>query len=228
VHANQRLLHRFLTEVVGTPAILVGNSMGGLISVMQADAHPETVAGLVLIDPALPLGVRARPHPIVALIFAAYAVPAVGRTLMSRRRSRRSVEEQAMDVLRLCCADASRVPTEVVKAHLELARERQEYPDVDTELIIAARSLLWVLARRRHHAAMLRSITVPVLLLHGERDRLVPVAAARSTAAANPLWQFEVAPGVGHVPQLEVPGWTVRHILGWLAADGLAAAVAAR
>jgi pimeloyl-ACP methyl ester carboxylesterase len=227
VHGNQRLLHRFLTEVVETPAILVGNSMGGLMSVMQADAHPETVAGLVLVDPALPVGVRARPHPIVALIFAAYAVPAVGRTVMSRRRSRRSVEEQAMDVLRLCCADASRVPTEVVQAHLELARERQEYPDVDTELIIAARSLLWVLARRRHHAAMLRNIAVPVLLLHGERDRLVPIAAARSTAAANPLWQFEVAPGVGHVPQLEAPEWTVRHILGWLAADGKAAALAA-
>lgn len=227
VHANQRLLNRFLTEVVGPPAILVGNSMGGLISVMQADAHPDTVAGLVLVDPALPVGIRARPHPLVALIFAAYAVPALGREVMSRRRSLRSVEEQAMDVLRLCCADASKVPAEIVAAHLELAVERMEYPDVDAELVIAARSLLWVLARRRHHAAMLRRIAVPVLLLHGNRDRLVPIAAARGTAAANPTWRFEVAEGVGHVPQLEVPDWTIDQIRQWLATDGRAAALAA-
>ncbi|MGB7980803.1 MAG: alpha/beta fold hydrolase, partial [Candidatus Nanopelagicales bacterium] len=36
VQANQRLLDRFLTEVAGAPAILVGNSMGGLISILQA------------------------------------------------------------------------------------------------------------------------------------------------------------------------------------------------
>ena len=132
-----------------------------------------------------------------------------------------------MDVLRLCCADASRVPADVVAAHLALAAERQEYPDVDAELVIAARSLLWVLARRRRHDAMLRRIAVPVLLLHGDRDRLVPIAAARRTAAANPTWRFEVAEGVGHVPQLEVPEWTIERIRHWLATDGRAAALAA-
>jgi len=228
VHGNQELLHRFLTEVAGTPAVLVGNSMGGLISVLQTDAHPETVAGLVLVDPALPVGVRARPHPLVALIFATYAVPAVGRTLMTRRQLVRSTEQQAMDLLRLCTVNPSRIPEEVVEVHLALARERAEFPDVDAELVVAARSLLWVLARRRQHAAMLARITAPVLLLHGDRDRLVPIAAARATAAANPLWTFEVAHGIGHVPQLEDPEWTVHHILGWLDGPGRAAAMASR
>jgi pimeloyl-ACP methyl ester carboxylesterase len=227
VHGNQELLHRFLTEVTGTPAVLVGNSMGGLISVLQTDAHPDTVAGLVLVDPALPVGVRARPHPLVALIFATYAVPAVGRTVMSRRQLVRSTEQQAMDVLRLCTVNPSRIPEEVLQAHLAVALERAEHPDVDAELVVAARSLLWVLARRRQHAAMLARITAPVLLLHGDRDRLVPVAAARATAAANPLWTFEVARGVGHVPQLEDPVWTVHQVLGWLAGPGRAAAMAA-
>jgi pimeloyl-ACP methyl ester carboxylesterase len=226
VHGNQELLHRFLTEVAGTPAVLVGNSMGGLISVLQTDARPETVAGLVLVDPALPVGVRARPHPLVALIFATYAVPAVGRTLMTRRQLVRSTEQQAMDVLRLCTVNPSRIPEEVVAAHLALARERSDYPDVDGELVVAARSLLWVLARRRQHAAMLGRITAPVLLLHGDRDRLVPVAAARATALANPLWTFEVAHGIGHVPQLEDPEWTVHHVLAWLDGAGRAASMA--
>src|SRR3954453_21312372 len=55
VHANRRLLHRFVTEVVSGPVILVGNSMGGMISLAEAADAPSEVTGLVLIDPALPL-----------------------------------------------------------------------------------------------------------------------------------------------------------------------------
>jgi len=227
VNANQRLLHRFLTEVCGDPAILVGNSMGGLIAVLQTDAHPETVAGIVLIDPALPVGLASRPDPRVAATFGLYAVPAVGRSVVARRRSSGSAEEVAMALLRLCCADPSLVPRPIVDQHLALARERNDYPDVDAELIVAARSLLWVLARRRVHASLLHNITVPVLLMHGDRDRLVPIASARTAAAANPTWRFEVAVGVGHVPQLEVPDWTISLIRDWLETDGVAAAYAA-
>jgi len=63
------------------------------------------------------------------------------------------------------------------------------------------------------------AIEVPVLLLHGEKDRLVKVAASRAVAAANPAWRFEVARDVGHVPMLEVPEWTAGRILEWLATD---------
>jgi pimeloyl-ACP methyl ester carboxylesterase len=63
--------------------------------------------------------------------------------------------------------------------------------------------------------------------LHGDQDRLIPIASARATAAANPTWRFEVAKGVGHVPQLEVPEWTISQITDWLATDGVAAAYAA-
>lgn len=227
VNANQQLVHRFLTEMSPDPVILVGNSMGGLISVLQTAAHPDTVAGLVLIDPALPIGLGARPDPMVAAMFGLYSLPAVGRSVVARRRSAHSAEQQALAVMRLCCADTSRVPQHVVEHHLELARERYEYPDVDSELLVAARSLMWVLARRRQHAAILKKITVPVLLLHGDKDRLIPIASARAAAAANPTWRFEVAEGVGHVPQLEVPDWTIDHILDWLETDGIAAAYAA-
>jgi len=227
VTANQRLLDRFLSEMCQEPAILVGNSMGGLIAVLQAADHPETVAGLVLIDPALPVGMASRPDPLVAVVLGLYAVPAVGRSVVARRRSTRSAEQQTLAMLRLCCAHSSKVPRDVVERHIELARDRYEYPDIDRELIMAARSLMWVLARRRFHAAMLRNIAVPVLLLHGDADRLVPVSSARATAKANPTWRFVIARGVGHVPQLEAPGWTISQILGWLETDGAAAAYAA-
>jgi pimeloyl-ACP methyl ester carboxylesterase len=116
------------------------------------------------------------------------------------------------------------VHPEVVEQHLRLARERHDYPDTDAELLVAARSLLWVLGRRHHYAELMRSIRVPVLLLHGQKDRLVPLAAARAAAARNPAWRFAVAPDVGHVPQLEVPEWTVAQIRDWLATDAADAA----
>jgi pimeloyl-ACP methyl ester carboxylesterase len=228
VHDNQRLLHRFLTQVAGSPAILVGNSMGGLITVLQSHHHPDTVAAAVLIDPALPVGPTARPDPLVGMAFTAYAVPALGRRVVGGARRLRSADQRTVDLLRLCCADASRVPERIVEHHLDLARERHLDPEVDAELLVAARSLMWVLARRRRHAAMMRGIRVPVLLLHGDRDRLVPIAAARAAAAANPGWRFEVAEGVGHVPQLEVPEWTVHQIETWLTTEAAGATELAR
>jgi pimeloyl-ACP methyl ester carboxylesterase len=228
VDANQRLLHRFLTEVCGWPAIVVGNSMGGLITVLQTDRHPETVAGAVLVDPALPVGPTTPPDPLVGLAFTAYALPAVGLRLLSAQRSLQSSDAAARALLRLCCAHPDQVPADVLEHHLELARERHGDPDVDGELLVAARSLLWVLARRGRHAAMLRAIRVPVLLMHGDADRLVPVAAARNAARANPSWRFEVAEDVGHVPQLEAPEWTISVIRDWLATDGATAADLAR
>lgn len=219
VPANRRLIQRFLYEVSGTPVILVGNSMGGLISILQAARTPETVAGLVLIDPALPIGPTMRPDPRVLATFALFAVPALGRTLLSLRRSRTTADEAALDLLRLCCADASRVPGDVVEQHVDLARERRDYPDADAELVAAAQSLMWVLADAGRYRTAQASIDVPVLLMHGDRDRLVPIASARAAARANPSWRFEVAAGIGHVPQLEAPEWTAAHILDWLAAN---------
>ncbi len=90
VQANNRLLHRFLVEVAGTPAILIGNSMGGLISIRQAARRAETVAGLVLVDPALPPALRARPDPKVFATFAAFMVPVVGRRMVRRPRDEES------------------------------------------------------------------------------------------------------------------------------------------
>jgi pimeloyl-ACP methyl ester carboxylesterase len=228
IDTNRDLLARFVDEVIGHPVILVGNSMGGLLSLLLADLRPDLVSGLVLVDPAVPVGPTARPDPLVTLMFGAYAVPALARVLMSRRRSLFSAESQAMAVLRLCCVDTRRVPGHVLRQHLELAREREDYPDVDAELIVAGRSLVLVLARRRWLDALMGRISKPVLLLHGAKDRLVPIAAARRVARANPTWRFEVAEDVGHVPQLEVPEWTIDRILDWLADEGTIAVLGAR
>jgi len=75
VPANRRLLHRFIELVPGSPVILMGNSMGGMIAVLEAAAAPAAVAGLILLAPAVPF-VPARLDPQVAAMFAMFAVRA--------------------------------------------------------------------------------------------------------------------------------------------------------
>src|SRR3712207_5134720 len=87
VRSNVAVLHRFLAEVVGEPVVLVGNSMGGMISLLAAGERPDSVTGLVLLNAAIP-GPRRAIDPLVAVTFALYAVPFLGeRLLWWRRRS---------------------------------------------------------------------------------------------------------------------------------------------
>ncbi len=47
-------LHDFITEVIGRPSALVGNSLGGYAALCVAANHPESAVGLVLINSAGP------------------------------------------------------------------------------------------------------------------------------------------------------------------------------
>ncbi len=218
VQANARLVQRFIAEVLGddAPVVLVGNSMGGLITMIAAATDPGRLHGAVLIDPALPPSPRSRPDPLTMAMFAAYFTPGLGKAVLAGRQKVRTHEQLAMDTLRLCCADPSRVPAAVVEAHVHLAKTRPRYPEQEREFVAATRSIMLLLARRNRFRAMTSRISCPVLLLHGDRDRLVSIAAATQAARANPGWRFEVAAEVGHVPQLEVPRWTADRILDWL------------
>lgn len=214
VDSNQRLLDRFLHTVTGTPVVLMGNSMGGMISILQASRRPETVCGLVLVDPAVP-GPPQKHDPTVMLRFAGYTVPGIAQTFLSRRRQRLSPAQQVQQVLDLCCVDPDRVPRTLVDRAVALAEQRQSVPGIDAAFLEAARSVMRHLIRRDRMLAAMRSVDVPVLLIQGERDRLVSVEAARGAARANPHWELLVAEGVGHVPQIEVPDWTVDAYRRW-------------
>ncbi|MDQ2584250.1 alpha/beta fold hydrolase [Saccharothrix yanglingensis] len=204
VPSNARLLDRFVADVVGEPVALVGNSMGGMISVLHAARRPAGVTHLALLDPAVPL-LGARLDPQVAAAFALYSLPGAGRWLLERSRRGVSPRRQVKRVLNLVCANSKVVPEEVVLASMNLIEQREEIPGLDEAFLAAARSVVRASAAgRRYYAAMSR-VKAPVYLAHGDRDRLVPVKAAEAAARRNPSWEFEVFEGVGHVPQLEIP-----------------------
>ena len=215
VQANVEVLDRFLTEVVGKPVVLVGNSMGGMISILEAARSPEAVSELVLLDAAVP-GPRRSLDPLVAATFAIYAVPMVGERFLWLRRQRQTPLRRVRDVLRMCGVDPDAVPAETIDRSVDMLEGRKDVVGMDKAFLIAARSLLRLLADPRAYRAAMASVTSPVLMLQGDEDRLVPAAAARDVAQRNPGWTYVELAGVGHVPQLQVPGRVASEILAWL------------
>jgi pimeloyl-ACP methyl ester carboxylesterase len=221
VPENRKLLERFLREVAGEPVVLVGNSMGGAISALQAAATPELVRGVVLVDPALPRPLLSPIDARVAASFAAIALPGLGEAALARRRRRVSAERIVQETLSLCCVDPSRVPAEVVEVAISMAKDRGKDTEAGPSFLLAARSVVKLLTRPRRLNTALAAIDAPVLLIHGDKDRLVPVRVARSVARAHPDWQLEIAEDVGHVPQLEAAEWTADVIRTWLRTNAL-------
>jgi len=220
VRANARLLDRFITEVIGTPVILVGNSMGGLITILETATNPRAIEGAVLIDPALPLPPQ-KPDFQVSGQFLLYALPGLGEYAVAKFMRSIPPEEAVRQLLQLCFADPSRADPEIIKADLALLARRHPVTPAQAAararvFLAAARSLLRVLARRQRYNAMMAGINVPVLLIGGEDDRLVPVAAMHQAAARNPRWESVVLAGVGHTPMLEVPDAVAGTIHDWL------------
>jgi pimeloyl-ACP methyl ester carboxylesterase len=222
VTRNGLVLDAFLRDVVGEPALLVGNSMGGLLAMAQAVRRPDSVTGLVLIDPVLPRAKDAPWDRQVGAAFLMYAVPGLGERYLARRRRRIPARRTVMEILATVCADHTLLPATLVEASVALAerRGREASPArvLDVAYLQAARSLLRMAGRRGSYTAMMRGVSVPVLLLHGEKDRLVPVQSARAAAAHCPHWRYEELPGLGHVPQMEAPDTVARLIAAWQSA----------
>jgi glycerol-3-phosphate dehydrogenase len=222
VHANQALLDRFLQVVSPhAPVILMGNSMGGAISVMQTARQPQRVSGLVLVNPAQPRADDSRLERAVLTQFALYAVPGVGEYFVKRRAAKFGPEKLARGMLQLCCRDLSRFPEELVRAHVDFARERYErMPWGNDAFVEAARSLVFLLMRKKQFRAMEKAIRVPTLLVQGTEDRLVPVANSRELARVRPDWTYVEYAGVGHTPMMEIPDEFVATVERWLDGAG--------
>jgi pimeloyl-ACP methyl ester carboxylesterase len=220
IRSNRRLLDGFLRTQTDQPVLLIGNSMGGLLSILQAARKPQTVDRLVLVDPALPPPRNQLPRdPRFLGGFLLMALPLVGERLLSRRGKRLRPSQLTQEMLQLVTVDPSRVSPDVIRVSEELATERAGKPELDRVFLGAARSLMGVLARPGRYLQAIKQVAQPTLLLFGAKDRLVPVAAGRTAAERRPDWTYREHPDLGHVPQIEDPAWTAQQVLEWLPAS---------
>jgi pimeloyl-ACP methyl ester carboxylesterase len=215
--SSRSIIARFIHEVAGGPVVLIGNSMGGALSIAQAAIDPDSVCGLVLIAPAIPRDGFHQVDTTVAGFLSAAIVPRLGQSLIANGIRRYGAERMVRRMLALCTVDPSRVPQDIVDAHLEVAQKRAHQIDGTAAFLQQARSLVGTLGRRRRFLDVLKAVSAPTLLIGGDCDRLVPRASVEAIARMRPDWDHVMLDDCGHVPMLEHPQAVATAIDAWLA-----------
>ncbi len=158
-------------------ACLVGHSLGGAVALAFARARPQRVAGLVLIA-AAGLGPEIDGGFIDGFVAA------------QRRR-------EAQEVLRRLVHDPQLVSRAMVEDVLRYKRLDGVGPAL--EAIAAA----WFPGGRQAVALDPAGLAMPVLLIWGREDRIVPAAHAEALAGRLPV---AILDGAGHLPHMEKSG----------------------
>ncbi len=180
---------RYAAGRARTPVIAVGNSLGGCVALRLAERHGNRLGGVVGVAPAglemSRLLFLVQRDPILrSLVALPTPVPAfVLRSAVARLYRQ------------LAFAYPEAIDPAVISSFTYHHRRRARV----AEYLDTAHRLLPEL--RRPFA--LERIAVPVLLIWGDRDRLVFARGANRVLDVVPGARLEVLEGVGHCPQVE-------------------------
>ena len=177
--ANADRMAELLRDRGATPATVVGHSWSGGVAVLLAARHPDVVRSLVLV------GAVGTPDSVNGLD-GLLAADRVGEWLTVAGRV-----DRALGYL------AATLPDEVVPEGWAGVRGRSL-----RTFVVEQRALM---AELPEVTARLGELTVPVAVVVGEWDVVVPPTAARSLARAVPGAELVRVPGVGHFVARDAP-----------------------
>ncbi|HVY77721.1 MAG TPA: alpha/beta fold hydrolase [Solirubrobacterales bacterium] len=176
-------------------ATLVGHSLGGGVAMQFAYQFPEVVERLVLVSsgglgPDVSPVLRAAALPGADLFIAATAGP-----------GSRAGSLLAGGLARLGLRPSADV-AEVARGYAGLADPERRKAFLATLRAVVGTEGQRVAALDRLYLAEV----LPLLIVWGERDPIIPVAHAEEAHRQLPDSRLEIIEGVGHLPQLECPG----------------------
>jgi pimeloyl-ACP methyl ester carboxylesterase len=175
-------------------AHLVGNSMGGRVSIEVGLRQPERVRSLALLCPAVAF-IKRGYHPIVRLLRPEFGV-------LPHRFTRAMVENMFWSMF--CDPDA----VDPVVADVVVDEFQRIYGSAGARLgfLSSARNIyLDKPFGRGGFYPRLSQLTVPSLFVWGTHDTLIPPAFRRHVAKWLPRAEQLVLENCGHVPQVERP-----------------------
>lgn len=187
-------------------AHLVGNSLGGRISIETALRHPDRVASLTLLCPAMALIRGRQAAPIVRFLrpeLAAFPLRIPHRAVVRGMRHIFARPDRLPRAWYEAGADEFLRIFRDIRARIALAAAlRNIYLDQPRGL-----SGFW---------SRLRGLEAPALFVWGDRDPLVPVSFSHHVQRVLPDAAQVVLEDCGHVPQYELPDQTHGHVLDFL------------
>jgi len=186
--AQVDLLLGLLDHFGAEQAILVGNSAGGTVAMNFTLQHPDWVRALILVDPA---------------VYAGGGAPAGTRWLLRTPQMRhlgpliaRQIQTRGPELIELAWYDPTRIPEETLALY-EKPLQVENWDRALWELTLVS--------QESDLADRLAEFTLPVLVITGEADEIVPTEQSIRLAGELPDAQLVVIPQAGHVPHEEQP-----------------------
>ncbi|HYD87389.1 MAG TPA: alpha/beta hydrolase [Vitreimonas sp.] len=186
-------VHAFTTAMGLQRFALAGSSMGGNVAWEYALAHPEQIEALILVDASGWQETRAnldRDPPVFRLLRDPNIGPAI-RDLDATGLTRQGLQASF--------SDASLVDDAMVSRYVELARA-PGHRAILLQMTLGFRERNYATPERLAPLA-----NIPVLVLHGDSDRLVPLEHGRQFQTAIDGAEIIVFENTGHIPQEERP-----------------------
>ena len=196
---------RVISRFTDRPAIVIGNSMGGMITALVAARYPRLVDRIVLANPAAPSMSPRTISRLWALMMGLYMVPGVGNAVVTAIQHRGTAASRTNESMDMISAGPDRVSQHLKDLHADVARERESMPWATSAYLTAYRSTIKRFLPLSRYDAMIRRIQAPTLLMHGTEDGIVPISSAERLASIRPDWTYVPMDDVGHIPMLECP-----------------------
>ena len=201
-------INEFLEAVSINKVIMVGSSLGAILSQGFALQYPEKVSGLILLGGAL-----IQNDGKLDLSFKLMQIPLLGEWLYTRLRKD---PQAAFDSLRNVYHDLDNLPKADREFLFQRVNERVWSDGQKQAYFSTLRNLTdWVKQSQKGLAERLERINMPTLVIHGEFDQLFSAEKAEIVAEVQSNAVLVQIQGAGHLPQQEVPSEVVNELLTW-------------
>ena len=204
-------VYDFWRTFVREPVVLIGNSIGSLVCLAAAAAHPDMVRGVVMMslpDPSLEEEmIPPQLRSLVATIKNLILSPLLLKSFFYWVRHPQKVRGWAS----IAYANPEAITDELVDILAGPAQDRGSAQAFCAILKAMTNSGFGPSVK-----SLLPNLNIPLLLIWGNKDRMIPKGLARQFQQYNPTLEIVELANAGHCPHDECPEEVNPIILKWV------------